>query len=114
MDEKQIEITAAEAKQLREDCERYIKNEERLNRLKNNQDFKELFLEEYCKNECERLVHLLSEPNLMMSEKASYFKEDIHDQMIAVAKFSHWLRNVHLLAEQARNSLDSLNQATIQ
>lgn len=115
MDKQQeIEITAQEAKQLREDCEKYIKQEEMLNRLVNNQDFKELIMETYLKKECERLVHLLSENALMASDKAAYYKEDIHDQMIGIAKLSNWLRMVHKLADQARSSLDSLNKATIQ
>lgn len=113
-EEKEITITAAEAKELRENCEKHIKNEERLNRLMQNQDFKELVLDTYCKAECERLVHLLSEPALMATEKAGYYKADIHEQMIGIAKFSNWMRTIHRLAEQARSSLDSLNKATIQ
>lgn len=116
MDETQekITISTAEAKQIREEAEKNIKREELLNRLENNKDFKDLFLDVYCKDECERLVHLLAAPQLMASDKAEYYKNDIQQQMHAISYFVLWMQRVHMMAKAGRSELDSLREATIQ
>lgn len=109
--EQVIAITAEQANQLRQDCQRQIDLAVSLERLHTNEDFKKVFLTEYVEKEPVRLVSLLSEASFNMSGKKAEYRDDIQERMIGISRFQEFIRNTFRLADQAKNTLDDLSQA---
>lgn len=113
MSENIYTITPEQANAIREDCREKITLSDRLKRLENNTDFKE-FVKYYTEDNAARLVGLLGERTFNMDEKKQMYRDDIHEQMIGVARFKEFCGIVHQLATQAEKTLDDLNNATIE
>lgn len=104
-------ITIEEAKQMREQYNKNIELDLALQRLQNNADFKLVFLENYLINESVRNVGLLGDPTLNYGNNKIVVREDLHERMMGIARFSEYLRYIPLNAQQAKKGLNDLNEA---
>lgn len=114
MEQETLTITAEQANAIRKDCQEMIDLNNSLTNLFSNPDFKKVFLDHYVDKEPARLVHLLADPSIYMSDKSEMLKKDLHERMIGVARFSEYLRYIPMLAERAVKQLNDLNQVSIQ
>lgn len=106
------ELTAQMANQMREECKAKIILSDALYRLEGNPDFR-LICEEYLEKEPARLVHLLADANMNLGGKKEIHREEIKERMIGAARFSEFMRNIHMLAERASKTIEDLNNAEI-
>ena len=104
-------ITVEEANLIRETCKERIDLAEALTRLEKNTDFQKVVMKDYLEKEPVRLVGLLGEQNFNMGGKKAEYRDDIHEQMIGISRFSAYMRSVYSLANQATKMLDDLNSA---
>lgn len=109
-----INLTPEEIKDLREQCHKKLDVAHALERLQNNADFKLVFMEGYSKDEPVRLIHLLGEPSINFGGKKDEFRGDLTEQMYGIARFAGYCRYVFQAAEQARKTLDGLTEAEIE
>ena len=105
-----LDITPEQARQLREQCKAKIELRDTLHRLEQNPDFQKI-REDYLNKEPVRLVHLLAEPSFNFGGKKELHREELHEAMIGIARFSEYIRNVYRLAEQAEKTLQDLQAA---
>lgn len=90
--ETQIEISIEAAKDT-------IAKSERLERLYNNQDFKDIILEGYFKDEAVRLVGLIEDPAMEDDQ------EGLKRSMIGVSALRRHFMVIHQMANQMRSTL---------
>lgn len=108
-----VTITAEEASNMRKECEYWISLYEPLMRLLNNSDFKKVYLEEYETNQAARLVSCLGDHSFNLSDKKEYHRKELEERMIGIARFSEYNRTIIAKAEQAKQTLSDLANATI-
>jgi hypothetical protein len=104
-------ITVEQAKLLRKESQEKIELVQALERLYTNKDFNKLFMEEYLEKEPARLVHLLGEPAFNNHDKKSFYREDLQERMIGIARFAEYLRNIYMMADTARKNINALDEA---
>lgn len=73
-----------------------------IERLKNNTDFKKVFMDEYFQQEAIRLVHLRKDPNLQSAEQQA----SILGQMDAIGHLMEFLNHRLQWADIARKQLE--------
>lgn len=108
---KTVTLTAEEANNIRIECNKRIELAKALHNLYLNEDFKKVFLTGYVKDEASRLVSLLGEPNFNSSDKKANYREELHECMIGIGRFTEYCRNVFNIAEQADKTLHDLTEA---
>lgn len=106
-----VTISAMEANRMREACKKQIDLAEAMTRLEQNQDFKKVFIDNYEKDEAVRLVGLLAEQTITMSDKKDMFMKDINERMIGIARFGEYVRGIYAIADRAAKTLEDLNSA---
>ena len=79
-----------------------VTNKERLHRLLQNDDFKELILEGYIKNEAVRGTKLLGDPAMRANQRA--FDSTV-DQLKAIGLFDNHLRTVEQVGLMAQDQI---------
>lgn len=109
----EVTITAEEANDMRKECEYWISLRDSLIRLFNNSDFKKVYLEEYEKNQAARLVSCLGNPSFNIGDKKAMHREELHECMIGIARFTEFNRTIINRANQAQRTLNDLTNATI-
>ena len=102
-------ITFDEAQQIRENCKHTIALADALTRLHDNPDFKMVFIDHYMEKEPARLVHLLGDASVYMSDKKEAIREDVKERMIGIARFAEFIRSMYTMASMAENTLKDLN-----
>lgn len=105
-----IDISYEQYLQLKEEYEKQYKLSEALIRLYENKDFKEVFLDNYLKEEPVRLTYLLSAPEFNMTDKKAMHRSEIHERLIGVSRFESYMRYIFNLGEQASKQLMQLEQ----
>ena len=108
---EQISITPEQANEIRNECNKRIEIAKALRNLYDNADFKKVFLEGYRKDEAARLVGLLGEANFNASDKKAAYREELHECMVGIGRFTEYCRNVFNIAEQADKTLHDLHEA---
>jgi hypothetical protein len=109
--EKLINLTPDELVEYKADLNKYVELAEALNRLHYNSDFKTVFLDHYLMKEPARIVGLLGEDQYNVGGKKAEHREDIHEMMIGISRFSQFCRRVFQYADSAKKSLDDLREA---
>lgn len=104
------ELTPQMANQMREECKAKIALSDALLRLESNPDF-QMICNEYLEKEPSRLVHLLADPTMNLGGQKELHRDELHERMIGIARFTEYMRNVHMLAERASKTLTDLNNA---
>jgi hypothetical protein len=86
-----------------------VERNEKLNRLIDNKDFKELILEIYLEKEPARLTQLLTDQNFLTDnpDVAARRKDEIIEELTAISSFRKFLINIGGLARQAKTMIDS-------
>ena len=102
-------MTPEERKMMIESSKKYIHLGEVLERLDANSDFREL-VEFLVEKEPVRLVKLLSDASLNMSEKAEQHRKELMESLIGISRFAAFMRHIKILAEHAKKELDELNK----
>lgn len=105
-------ITAEQANGMRQACKEKIALAIALERLETNPDF-QMFITEYLEKEPVRLVHLLGDASVNMSDKKESFRADIQERMVGISRLAEFMRNINMLANQARKTLEDLSNAEI-
>ena len=108
-----VTITAQEAQAMRENCNHLIDLQDSLIRLKNNADFKKVFMNEYVQKEAVRLVGLLGDTVINQAPNKEALREDFHERMIGIARFSEFMRQINALGNKAREQLEQINKAIV-
>ena len=106
-----ISVTREELSALKSHCEKQISLAQAMERLENNSDFKEVFTENYLKNEAYRLVGLLSDASINMGNEKDKHREEIEERMIGIARFQEYVRTVYLISDQAEKTLEDIETA---
>lgn len=78
-----------------------------LARLYDNKDFQKVFLEEYVEKDSCRLIQLMREPTMYLTDKQAN-REDFHERMIGIARFAEFIRDVRNRGITAKDSLYEL------
>ena len=97
--EKEIEISIEAAKGA-------VERKNKLQRLSDNQDFKDIFEEGYFKNEAARLVGLLTDPEFSSKDK----REEIINDMLGISSTRQYLMNVYRLGVQLERQIAASEQ----
>lgn len=97
---REIQISIEEAEQMIEDLSR-------LNRLKENEDFKVLFMQRFLKDEAVRLVHLKQSPAIKDNSEAV---EGIDTWINAIGVLVEFMRMVEIKGYGAKMSLDEYKE----
>lgn len=105
--EQSYSYSPEEKEALIKECKKKIELESILNKLELNPEFKK-FMDSYVKDEPVRLVGLLGEPTITMRSNGELIRKDIEEQMIGIARFSAYLRLVRITADQARKTIEDL------
>lgn len=112
MEEREtITVTRDELFNLKNHCEKQVGLAQAMKRLENNPDFKEVFIEHYLKENASRLVGLLSDSSLNMSDERDRNREEIKERMIGIARFQEFVRYLYNIADQAVKTLEDIEQA---
>jgi hypothetical protein len=104
-------ITREQMEYMREECNKAIDAATAMDRLQNNADFKQLFIEGYMKDNAARLVGLLGDQTINLGGQKAAHREDIQERLIGISRFGEHVRNIYKLADQAMNTLESLSEA---
>ena len=107
----EVHCTREHLQQLKEECKRAISLAESLERLRQNKDFKEVFIDFYTEKESIRLVKLLGDQSVNMGNNKEAFRNDIQERMIGISRFSEVMRQIYLMAEQADKTLLDIDYA---
>jgi len=92
---EQIELDIKQAKEL-------VARGESLNRLRNNQDFRDVITEGYFVDEAVRLVHLKCAPAMQHQDK----QEGINKAIDAIGELSQYFSKLITQAEMAKSAID--------
>lgn len=84
----------------------HIRRAEKMERLCNNPDFRELILEEFCIRECARYVHSSADPSLNAESRA-----DALALAQSAGHFRRYINVVSTIAAQSRGQLEGLDEA---
>lgn len=106
-------MTSFERDEMEQNLKHSIKMEEALNQLEKDDNFK-LLVDTYILKEPVRLTHLLADASLNMSDKATLHRKEIQESLIGIARFSAYLRHIHLLAARAKKELEELNKKEVE
>ena len=90
-----------------EDAKHAIELAEKLEKLMNNKQFKEVILEEYFKNEAVRLVGLKADPNCQTPE----WKQNIENSLMAISELRMFFMKIRWQANQAEAALEDAKNA---
>ena len=110
---QEIELSAEQAEDLKRKCNEAIDLETSLDFLMNNKHFKKVFMEHYSVKEASRLVGLLGDQTINLSQNKDEYRQDFHERMVGIARFNEYLRQVKAIATQSRNTLEQLNNSNI-
>lgn len=105
------EVTLEQIDEMRASCKQRIDRADALERLLKNPDFNLVFIEGYSKDYPIRVVGLLGDDSLNLSSNKAAQREEIHENLIGVARFQKYIRTVFQLANQAINELDGIEEA---
>ena len=105
-------MTREELDQVKQAATHFIEMNEAYQRLLTNADFNKI-VDNYTKEEPVRLVHLLADASLNMSDKHQQHRQEINETLLGIARFTAYLRHIPLLADRARNQLEDLNDVEI-
>jgi hypothetical protein len=89
-----------------QDAKATIQRRDRIARLLNNRDFKEIILEGYCKEDCARFTHQSADPSLTKDQQASAL-----DMAQSAGHLKRYLTAAFQMAANAENSLPELEEA---
>lgn len=84
-----------------ERAEKMIAKNDKLNRLRANPDFKEIFIDGYLREEAARLVGLRADSEMQSEEQQKF----VNDAITGIGVFNQYLLNIHRFAQMAENSL---------
>ena len=106
-------MTLEERRVYRQSRKDVIEIGEALTRLENNPDFKKVFIEGYSESRPQRLTMLLADNQVLYQglEHKQTQREDILEELVGIARFNLFLRNVRNSAAQAEKDLDDLTDA---
>jgi len=96
---QQIEISLAQARNT-------IERAEALSRLRDNKDFKLLFMEGYFRDEAARLVLLKADPNMQEESK----QQQVNNMLTAIGYVSQYLNAVAQLGAMAQRAIQENEQ----
>jgi hypothetical protein len=106
MTEQEKERAVEEIEVSMEQARAAIQRKERLLRLMENQDFKDIILEGYFEKEPARLVSLLRDSSFQSAED----QQSIIDDMKGISSLRQYLRTVHQLGQQMEVTLKAQQQ----
>lgn len=107
----EIYCTREDLQELKAECKKKIALAEALERLRQNKDFKEVFIDFYTEKEAIRLVKLLGDQTVNMGSSKEAFRNDIQERMIGISRFNEVIRQIYLIAEQAEKTLLDIDHA---
>lgn len=103
-----LDITPEQLADYRNKLTECVKLGEALQRLEMNQDFIDLFIEGYCKDEAVRNVHLFSDHSYYAGKVKQDVQAELLDSIVAISKFSEYRRFINQRAMQCKSELASI------
>lgn len=89
-----------------EHAKKFIADGDRLNRLTQNADFKELIIRGYLENEAIRLVHIKNDPNTQTEE----IQKNIEQSINGISSLVSHLREISMKANEMRRAVKSYEE----
>lgn len=86
-----------------ETARKIVRKRDMLNNLRNNPDFKEIFIDGYLREEAARLVGLKADPNMQEPEQQKF----VDDSITGIGVFNQYLMVINQMGNQMENSMKS-------
>ena len=105
----QTTMTPEQVYEERQKHQALIEKANKLERLQANPDFKELFMEDYCEKESQRLVSLFGDYAFNHDVNKERHREELNERMIGIARFQAYMRYLFMQAAMAEKTLYDLD-----